>query len=61
MAAQDSSNQKTFRNTFAPHIDNEYLTVHDVIAGLRTTVLHSKDLPPDVCDAVEEELKRLEG
>ena len=59
MALQNSSEQRTFKNTFAPHIENEVLTVHDIIAGLKTTVLHSKDLPTEVQDAVEDELERM--
>ena len=57
MTIQDSSNQKTFKNTFAPHIGNKVLTVHGIIAGLKTTLLHSVDLPPEVQKAVVEELK----
>jgi len=53
-----SSDQKTFKNTFAPNCGNEELTVDMIIAALRTTVMHSKDLPKEVQDAVEEELER---
>ncbi len=59
MTLQDTSDQKTFKNTFAPRVENEYLTVHDVILGLKTTMLHSEDLPPEVQDAVSEELERI--
>ena len=57
MALQDTS-RRTFRNTFAPHVENEYLSVHDVILGLKTTMLHSKDLPLEVRKAVTAELRR---
>ena len=56
MTIQDSSSQKTFKNTFAPHIGNKVLTVHGIIAGLKITLLHSEDLPPEVQKAVVEEL-----
>lgn len=55
--AQDAS-ERAFKNTFAPHVENEYLSVHDVILGLKTTMLHSRDLPLDVQDAVTAELRR---
>lgn len=57
MALQNSS-KKTFKNTFAPHVKNENLSVHDVITGLRTTLFDAKDLPPEVQDAVTAELRR---
>ncbi len=59
MVLQDSSSQKTFKNTFAPNIENETLSVHEVIMGLRSTMIHSADLPKDVQDAVVKELDRL--
>ncbi len=58
MALQDSSDQRTFKNTFAPHVENETLSIHDIITGLRTTILDVKKLPPEVQDAVTKELKR---
>jgi len=53
-----SSDQKTFRNTFAPGCTDKELTVDMIIAALRATLMHSKDLPKEVQDAVEEELDR---
>ncbi len=61
MTLQDSSDKKTFKNTFAPHIKNETLSVHDVIAGLRTTLLDAQNLPSEVQDAVTAELRRQEA
>ena len=58
MTLQDTSERRTFKNTFAPRVENENLTVHDVILGLKTTMLHFEDLPQDVQDAVRKELKR---
>jgi len=59
--ASISPDQKAFKNTFAPGCTNVELTVDMIIAALRTTVMHSKDLPKEVQDAVEEELvKRSE-
>ncbi len=59
MTLRNSSNQKTFKNTFAPHIRNETLDVQAIVAGLRTTLIHSEDLPKEVQDAVVDELERL--
>jgi len=56
--ASISPDQKTFKNTFAPNCGNEELTADMIIAALRTTVMHSKDLPKEVQDAVEEELAK---
>ncbi len=58
MMIQHSSKQRTFKNTFAPHVKNTELTAHEIIMGLRTTVIHSEDLLSEIKDAVEEELKR---
>ena len=58
MAPRDSSDQGTFKNTFTLHVKNEELSVHDVITGLRTTLLDAKSLPQEVQDAVMDELKR---
>ena len=58
--AQDAS-RRTFKNTFAPHVENECLSVHDVVLGLKTTMLHSKDLPLEVREAVTAELRRQAG
>ena len=60
MALQDTS-ERTFKNTFAPRVENEYLSVHDVILGLKTTMLRSTDLPPEVREAVTAELRRSEA
>ena len=49
-----------FKNTFAPHVKNETFSVHDIIAGLRTTLLDAKSLPSEVQDAVTSEIKRQE-
>ena len=57
MTLQDSSNQ-TFKNTFAPHMDNDFLSVHDVIMGLRVSLLHHEDLPPEVQKAVAAERRQ---
>ena len=59
MTLQDSSDKKVFKNTFAPHIRNEMLDVQAIVAGLRTTLIHSEDLPEEVQNAVEDELERL--
>ena len=60
MALQNSS-KKIFKNTFAPHVKNENLSVHDVITGLRTTLFDAKDLPVEVQDAVTAELRKQKG
>ena len=57
MVLQNSS-EKMFKNTFAPHVRNGSLSVHDIITGLRTTLFDAKDLPPEVQDAVTAELRR---
>ena len=59
MTLRDLSSQKMFKNTFAPQMENDELSVHDVIIGLRSTVLSFKNLPREVQDAVEAELERL--
>ena len=53
-----STKPKLFKNTFAPRCDNEYLMVHDVITGLKFGAFCLDDLPPEVRDAVREELER---
>ena len=58
MALQNSSNKRMFKNTFAPHVKNEELTVSEIIVGLKTTLFSYKNLPPEIQDAVEEELER---
>lgn len=60
MASQNPSDQKTFKNTFAPDVKNDELGVHAIIMGLKTTAPDFKDLPPEVQEAVEAELKRQE-
>ncbi len=59
MALQNTSRQRTFKNTFAPDVKNSELGVHAIILGLKTTALDFKDLPPEVQDAVSEELERI--
>ena len=61
MIMRNPSEQRVFKNTFAPHIRNETLDVHAIVAGLRTTLIHSEDLPKEVQDAVMDELDRLAG
>ena len=48
MTLRDLSSQKMFKNTFAPQMENDELSVHDVIIGLRSTVLSFKNLPREV-------------
>ena len=57
MTLQDSSS-KTFKNTFAPHMGNKELDVQAIIMGLRVSLLHHEDLPPEVQEAIAVELKR---
>ncbi len=59
MAVQDAP-ERTFKNTFAPRVENEYLSVHDVILGLKTAMFRSADLPLEVQEAVTAELRRSE-
>ena len=59
MTLRDPPGQKTFKNTFAPQMENGELGVHDVIIGLRSAVLSFESLPRKVRDAVEVELGRL--
>ncbi len=47
-----------FKNTFAPHVENEELTIHDIILGLRLSVFDAGLLPTDVQKAVGEYLAR---
>ncbi len=56
MALQDSSSKKTFKNTFAPHVGDKELDVQAVIMGLRVSLFHHEDLPPEVQEAVASEL-----
>ena len=58
MAQQNTSEQRMFENTFAPDVKNKTLSVHDVILGLKTTLLDFDDLPTHVQDAVDAELQR---
>jgi hypothetical protein len=52
---------KVFKNTFAPHHRNEEFRISGIIAALRCSALHYDDLPPEVQDAVDEEMTRREA
>lgn len=52
---------KSFKNTFAPHVDNEEIRVSGIILGLSLGLFHYDELPPEVQDAVEEEMARREA
>ena len=58
MDPRNSSDQKMFKYTFAPQMENDELGVHDIIVGLRFTILGFKELRK-MRDAVEEELAKL--
>ncbi|NWG38090.1 hypothetical protein [Nitrososphaera sp.] len=51
---------KLFKNTFAPHVDNDELPVSAIILGLSLGVFHYDELPSEVQDAVDEEMARRE-
>jgi len=49
-----------FKNTFAPNVVNDYLSVGTIINGLKRGAFRLDALPPDVRRAVSEELERRE-
>lgn len=55
------ANERTFKNTFAPHFDDQEFRVSGIIAALRASALHYDELPPEVQDAVDEEMARREA
>lgn len=52
---------KAFKNTFAPHVEDEEIRVSGIILGLSLGVFHYNELPQEVQDAVEEEMARREA
>ena len=55
--AQDAP-ERALKNTFAPSVENEHLSVHYVILGLKTAMLRSRELPLEVREAVTAEIRR---
>jgi len=49
-----------FKNTLAPNVVNDYLSVGTIINGLKQSAFRFDDLPPRVRRAVNDELKRRE-
>ncbi len=54
---KSSSSEKNIRNTFASHCDNEYLSVSDIIMGLKFSVFKWEKLPEDIQDRVTAKLE----
>ncbi len=50
---------RAFKNTFAPGVEGDSISVEEVIAGLRFGVIREDSLPTEVHDAVSEELERM--
>jgi len=57
MALQRSSDRRTFKNTFAPHVGNSELDVQAIIVALKTTLIHYDELPKEVREAVDNECR----
>lgn len=51
---------RTFKNTFAPGVEGDSISVEEIIAGLRFGVIGEGSLPAEVHGAVSEELDRME-
>lgn len=51
--------QQIFQNTFAPLIENQELTVNNIIKGLFLGFIRYEDLPKEVRKAVDEEMKKI--
>jgi hypothetical protein len=47
-----------FKNTFASHVSNKELTIHDVVLGLYHQAFFYDKLPAKIRKAVDEEMKR---
>jgi len=47
-----------FKNTFAPLITNEELSVDNVIRGLNLGFIQYKKLPTDVREAIDTEMQK---
>ncbi|MDD9842454.1 MAG: hypothetical protein OXU85_00945 [Thaumarchaeota archaeon] len=58
--ARHSMTARTFKNTFAPGVEGDSISVEDVIAGLRFGAIKEDSLPTEVHGAVSEELERIE-
>lgn len=54
-----ASAAREFKNTFAPCVDRDVISVDVVIAGLRYGAIKESDLPGEVHDAVAAELARI--
>ena len=50
--------RRTFKNTFISHVTNKELSVDMTIQCLFRQVVKYKDLPPEVQNAVDEEMTR---
>ena len=58
MASDLSKQERSFRNTFAPHYKGEILTMEDIICGLRYSMIKMSLLPPKIGREVQEEINR---
>jgi len=47
-----------FKNTFAPLVENQDLTVDNIIKGLFVGFIKYKDLPPEVRLIIDEEMQK---
>lgn len=50
---------REFKNTFAPSVDCDVISVDEVLAGLRFGIIKESSLPSEVHDAVAAELARI--
>lgn len=50
-------NKQTFKNTFAPWVENEELTVDNIIKGLFIGIIEYDDLPEKIKDIVDMEMQ----
>lgn len=51
---------KTFENVFAPEVANERLTVDQIMVGMSVGAIQPDSLPPDVLEALADEVRRRE-
>ncbi len=49
--------KQTFRNTFAPLVENDDLTVDNIIKGLFIGVIEYGDLPEDLKNVIDAEMQ----
>lgn len=48
-----TTDKKAFKNTFAPHVENEELYIEDIVAGMPLGVFSYDTLPEEVKKALD--------